>query len=765
MDEARELRQRGIRSAKAGNKDEARELLQQSIRLDPRNEAAWLWLASVARDNRERVFSLQKLLEINPNNDTARKALAAATQSPPTSVRRLPEAPPVNRPPTPDIMTQAPGVPVPMPDQIAEAQRQADAVVRSYLTPLPAPVRWVHKTRRRAGESDIIVFRTYVAAGILGVLVVLIVIGLIILQTNDNVREIVLGPSATPTPSPTITPTNTPGLTPTPSATPRLTLTPSATPPESLLAAKLPALPRATEIYPQILERAVHDAAILVDQGDAQQAIPTLEQERKLTFDTRFEPNPYYYKALALAQLGRFDEALATLDEASGRTDERPDDFWIQPFLDSGYAEVYHLQAQRLLEQGNAQGAADARAQMIERAQAAVDGDRRLALPYLLLAQAAMDARSYSDALELLNRGLSVTELSNNTELIMAKAQVYFLQRDYEHALYQTFLALYIDPTTESAYQLKAQIALARNRPGDAVLNAEDYLHFYPGSRTAFRLLGEAREAEGKDDLALVAYAQGLAGDGTDLDAQKMLAARAAIYTRQRRYDLAVTDYDRLYALNHDQNVRELRMMAAFQGADYERALADANALAAFQPAATAQPETTAEPGTDGATPTAAATGSATPAAPPTNGLIPLVRGGALVEQAQPGDSAAYSDAVQFLTQALASSDVARTEWRGAANEYLARAQLELGDFEAATAAIDAALSAGETGSRHYWRGRILEAQGDTVGAARDYEWVLAWSEVFPYPFRIDAEDRLAQLPAPAVAATRTRTPTGGVDS
>ena len=92
MDDARELRQQGIREAKAGHKDEARELLQQSIRLDPDNEAAWLWLASVARDNRERVFCLEKLLEINPENDTARKALDAASQAvtPPSTGKQTP---------------------------------------------------------------------------------------------------------------------------------------------------------------------------------------------------------------------------------------------------------------------------------------------------------------------------------------------------------------------------------------------------------------------------------------------------------------------------------------------------------------------------------------------------------------------------------------------------------------------------------------------------------------------------------------------------
>lgn len=749
MDDARELRQQGIRSAKAGNRDEARDLLQRSIRLDPTNEAAWLWLASVARDNRERVFCLQKLLEINPQNETARKALQAATQPQQSSLRRVPNAPSTPaaqpQPPAPTIM-QAPGVPVPMPDQIAQAQHDAEPVVNSYLTPLPKTVRWVHKTHRRAGEGDIVVFRTYIAAGIVAVLVILIVAGIIVVQTNDSVREIVLGPSATPTSSPTVTPTFTPGLTPTPSATPRLTLTPSETPPPNLQAAKLPELPRATSVYPEILERAVYDSAMKVLQGDVVNAIPTLEQERKLTFDTRFEPNPYYYKALGLMKEKRFSEALATLDEAIGRVDERPDDLRIAPFLESGYAQVYWAQAQERMSAGDPVGARDALDQVRTHAQTAIDGDRRLAPAYLMLAKADEQVGDYNDALEVLNRGLAVAELVSNTELIMEKSQIYFVQRDYEHALYQSFLALYIDPTIEAAYQMKIQIALVRNRPGDAVLAAEDYLHFYPGSTTAFRLMGDARVAEHKDDQALAAYTQGLSANGTDADCLKMLEGRAQIYERQRRFALALDDYDRLYTLTRDQQFRALRMQAAFAAGKFDQALSDANALAVL---VVATPEATAEATAEAdATPTPAPTpqANAEAAGIVTAGEIALVRGASLVEQAQPGDTTTYTQAAQYLNQALVTADIAFSPQRGTANEYLARAQLALGDTDSALTAINAALAAGETGSRHYWRGQILQAKGDNAGAANDYEWVLSWSEVFPYPFRVDAEDRLKQI-------------------
>ncbi|MEZ4667625.1 MAG: hypothetical protein R3E39_06870 [Anaerolineae bacterium] len=55
-DQAKELRRQGIAAAKAGQADQARQFLQQSLRIEPRNEAAWLWLVSLAREQREKFF-------------------------------------------------------------------------------------------------------------------------------------------------------------------------------------------------------------------------------------------------------------------------------------------------------------------------------------------------------------------------------------------------------------------------------------------------------------------------------------------------------------------------------------------------------------------------------------------------------------------------------------------------------------------------------------------------------------------------------------
>ncbi|MEO8392761.1 MAG: hypothetical protein ABI700_07195, partial [Chloroflexota bacterium] len=540
--------------------------------------------------------------------------------------------------------------------------------------------------------------------------------GVFVVQTNEGVKNIVLGPSATPTPSPTVTPTPTYGLTPTPSVTPRQSPTPSATPPPNLIAASPPALPRPTEIYPQILERPILDSALLISAGNADEAIPTLEHERKLTLGTRLSANPYYYEALGLAAQGKFSDAIATLDEGIGRLNELSDNVRVKALLDAGYAEVFWAQVKQATADGNPAGAQVALGQMADHAGLAITGDRRLIQPYLLVAQADTQGGRYGDAVEILNQGLAVPELTSNTQLTMQLAQVYYQQRDYNRSLYEIFLTIYIDPSIEAAYQLKIQIGMDRNRPGDAVLAAQDYLAFYPGGTTAFRLLGEARLAENKDDLALEAFSQGLTGPSTDVDVQKMLEERAQIYHRQKRYDLALADYNRLFQLVSDGRVQSLRMQEAFANGKYDQALADAVAL------------------------------NGNPVAP--QGIVNLIRGASLIEQAQAqtGNNSNYQQAVTFLNQAVASPDDSSPDLRGAANEYLARAKFGVHDYKAALDAINVAMDLAETGSRHYWRGRILQAQNERSAAVDDYEWVLAWGEIFPYPFSADAQDQLTKL-------------------
>jgi len=65
----------GVRAARAGKKPLARRLLQKATELDPLNETAWLWLASVARTSADSLLCLQTVLALNPDNRHAREGL------------------------------------------------------------------------------------------------------------------------------------------------------------------------------------------------------------------------------------------------------------------------------------------------------------------------------------------------------------------------------------------------------------------------------------------------------------------------------------------------------------------------------------------------------------------------------------------------------------------------------------------------------------------------------------------------------------------
>ncbi|MDW8297949.1 MAG: tetratricopeptide repeat protein [Anaerolineae bacterium] len=73
-----------IRLVQAGHPEQARPILYELSHAHPEQEAVWLWLATVALSNTERIEALQRVLAINPRNAKARTALERLTGVPPT---------------------------------------------------------------------------------------------------------------------------------------------------------------------------------------------------------------------------------------------------------------------------------------------------------------------------------------------------------------------------------------------------------------------------------------------------------------------------------------------------------------------------------------------------------------------------------------------------------------------------------------------------------------------------------------------------------
>jgi hypothetical protein len=89
--------------------------------------------------------------------------------------------------------------------------------------------------------------------------------------------------------------------------------------------------------------------------------------------------------------------------------------------------------------------------------------------------------------------------------------------------------------------------------------------------------------------------------------------------------------------------------------------------------------------------------------------------------------------------------------------------QLALNDVTQALTVRDRAID-------HYYRGLILEELGDLVKALDEYQWVVYWSAIYPYPFKNgdfdkrvgSVSDQIQEMIAAAAAsATPTSTPTG----
>ncbi len=70
--------QRGIDASKQAHTDFAKQCFLQAIVHDTQNEMAWLWLASVCDSVEEKSAHLQKVLNINPKNETAASLLYSA---------------------------------------------------------------------------------------------------------------------------------------------------------------------------------------------------------------------------------------------------------------------------------------------------------------------------------------------------------------------------------------------------------------------------------------------------------------------------------------------------------------------------------------------------------------------------------------------------------------------------------------------------------------------------------------------------------------
>jgi len=115
--------QAGITAAREGHQAEARALLKEALQANPLSEQGWLWMSAVVDTDPERRVCLERVLNINPGNHTARAGLENLD---------APHGPG-------DEFQSYPRVPRPAPLAASEASKAASGTYASRVTQPPSP--------------------------------------------------------------------------------------------------------------------------------------------------------------------------------------------------------------------------------------------------------------------------------------------------------------------------------------------------------------------------------------------------------------------------------------------------------------------------------------------------------------------------------------------------------------------------------------------------------------------------------------------------
>lgn len=741
---AQELEERGIEAAKSGQKEEARKLLQHALRLDPVRDNAWLWLASVAKDKRERLLCLQKVLEINPENELGIKAVQAMGVDP---AQLLPKRQTIEHSLVSEDESASDELPMPSADFVREAIQKAQNTVEPHLTLTESrKISWDKKTKGRAGEREIWVLRTQIGTAVAVFGAIVLTVLAVIVNNSPQVQLVLFGASPTPRPpTATATPTLTPRPDINPTATPTIDFTVeptyTATPTMNVLATRWPldlnnnplyATPQPTDLYLGGRSNQVATAiAALSDETYYEEAIRAVKQQQE-TGGSRFEPQPYYFEALLWAETGDYASALAALDNAQGFLDDESeaaivgavDSRNIQPMVNAGYMQVYLRQ----IREAAARNQTARVNELIELMEAHFSQAYEIAPTYgepvVLMAEAYLLRRRYDDAIAITERAIADSDVLASDPIVVSAYGNAYLQRghertrigqhaqaeiDYAQAQYIGYYGIQLNPFSEPPHQLRIEATLALDRVALAAAYTNEFLFYRPDSATAYRLLAAVRTAENKPEFALDIFSQALEQQNISNNILSgIYVERAQLYEAQRRYDFAQLDYSQALNLYEMPETRHQRMLVAYYAGDFETAREDAEIL--LEEDITGQYD------------------------------AHLIRARLTVDANQ---TDLFDQAMGDLTVVLreATPDILPLIY-----EYQARIHFHRGDLPEALTAVNRALDGAETGSRRYLRGMIYEARGDRDRAIDDYEWVRQWNRVFGFSFGEQAQARLDQL-------------------
>lgn len=717
QDQIAQFLQQGIAAARSNRPDIARGIFQQVVSLDPRNEVAWAWLASIARDNRERLIFLKQLWEINPQNEFALKGLRALGVEPG---------------PPPGSASPAPASTVPLLDEarLAKVQQAADEFLRRYV-PKPAdrlPITWQKRQRGRYGEHGARRVRqlAYAGATVISVALVALIVWIATQVTfpgtNDQGGRGVASRYATETPIPSLTPTLG-GPTATPIPANQLAFAPTQMP-SGLKAGSAYGISSPTPMYPRpdpSVERAVENALGHFTIGQYTQAVSILSAERERSLPDCY-PSLVYYEALSLAYRGDLDAAYEVLEWARSYVPPRPyKSCQDSALILAGLAEVFYLQ------EPDSTAAYDFSTQALAR-------DRRLIAAVLIKGRVQLAQGKIAEAWQTVTQALE--EWPEDTNLLLLAAQIELANGQTLTALDYIGRALYIDPDLLPALYLQAEAYLilaeqstdAERRLqayGFAVQSAQLIQRYYEGDPLGYLYKAKAYLGEGKAEEAETALTRILAvedrlPESADAVIAEAFRLRGELYYDQGRFDRAVRDLETFIRRGgaSDTAMIEKLVQSALQSGQLIKAQEWIGRLVVLQPA---------------------------------NRLYQLWQLRLQVELCtfNPAElECNYSQALSTITdpfiaslpeasqQADAYSYRAQARLRTVAQRGAALSQSQRDtEVQLALADVDRALAIRDAAVDHYYRGLALQWLGQPLGAFEEYQWIDYWHGWYAYPF------------------------------
>ena len=464
-----------------------------------------------------------------------------------------------------------PPAPPPRPESYEErlklALRDADLLTSHYLQPAskPANIQWTRK-RRRAGENEMTMVW---AAAISALVMVVLFFGLIVVLIGVNLQKgfSTVASNSTPMPIMSATITPTPGFVAT--ATPlNIALnadvaspTPSPTLPENVQRGSQLTLTPTALYIPGVIDNVDRDASKLINQGEYDIAIATLQADRsKNTLSAN--ASRYYFEALAYVEKGDLQTAQQVLEQAErDRLNLDPNNPITQALIQAGLAQVSFARAEQNPE--NAQSILLIAKQYAE---SSIQFEPRFTPPYLIIAEYYATVGDTASALAILRQGQDLPSLANDVRFNLKRAEILKESGQYEAAEYEIFYALYIDPANEAAHRLRIEVdKLYRDLPTQ-IIHLETFLFHQPLNVWGWYALGEARLQEGDRVQALQALTRSIQiGEITGQSQAEAYSLRSQLYQDSFQPRLAFVDLSKALEQQDEPLLRQRQMYLALE--------------------------------------------------------------------------------------------------------------------------------------------------------------------------------------------------------